>query len=304
MLFGGLVYPVTNFAPRWMLAAIAAVVLVSACCVFFARLPDFLLAGLFFAIPLSGITKNYFPKSVAEEDRGNVFYSGTLNVGLLDVMLVGLDGCWIARRFFFRRQPGERIADIDWLILLLIAAHVLSLFSAPVVVLGILATLHLAKHSLLYLYLSRNMRAKHIEWFLAMAAFAIVLQTGLGAVQTATGGSLIGLARDKGAGGEELGSQYEVAQIEHIARAEGTLMDSHELGAMFAMLLPLPLAIFVAPEVKRSARAWALVIFSVGLVGLGLTFSRSAIVGLAAALCVFAVIHVVSLRPAARVPAS
>jgi len=124
-----------------------------------------------------------------------------------------------------------------------------------------------------------------------MVAFAIVLQTGLGAVQTATGGQLIGLARDKGAGGEALGSQYAVAKIEDTARAEGTLMDSHELGAFFAMLLPMALSIVVAPEVKRRVRMLAFLIFAIGVIGLGLTFSRSAIVGLTIALGVFACIY-------------
>ena len=291
--FAGLMYPLTTLQPRWMLASIAAIVLVSTALVFIARLPDLLMAALFFAIPLAGIAKHYFPSSVAEEERGNVFYSGTLSLGLLDVVLAGLFLCWLARRFA-RRQRPTRLVGLDWLILLVVAAHALSLLRAPVLVLGVLATLHLAKHVLLYLYVSRNMRPKHFDWFLAMMALAIVLQTGLGAVQTASGGQLIGLARDKGAGGDALGSQYAVAKLEHIARAEGTLMDSHELGALFAMLLPMALSIVVAPEVRRSARMVALLIFAIGIVGLGLTFSRSAILGLTIALFVFAFMYMLN----------
>ena len=301
VIFAALVHPLMNLSPRWMLAAIAGCVLLSTCFVLIARLSDFLLTALFFSIPLAGIAKNYFPSSVAEEDRGSVFYSGTLNLGLIEVLLVGLYGCWLAR-LLSHRQGAGRLVGLDWLILLLIVAHVLSLFHAPEVVLGVLATLHLLKQFLLYLYISRNMLARHFELFLAMIAFAIVLQTGLGAVQTASGGALVGIARDKGAGAGELGSQYEVAKIEHIARAEGTLTDSHELGALFAMLLPIPLAIAVASEVKRSVRALGVLVVATGLIGLGITFSRSAIVGFALAICLFVLIHLFNWPTRTRVP--
>jgi len=303
--FATAIYPLTGLEPRWMFAAIAGLVVVSTSLVFVSRLTDVLTAALFCAMPIAGFTKNYFPPFVADEDKGNVFFAGTASVGAVDLIVLGLFVLWAARRFAHREAPSRRagLTGLDWVILAVIGAHVLSLLHAPVALLGILAVAYLVKQSLVYVYLSRNMRAKHVEWFLTMVAVMIVVQTALGAVQTMTGGDLIGLGRDKGAGGDELGTQYAVAKIEDVSRAEGTLMDSHELGAMFAMLLPFALAIVVAPEVKRSYRIVAALVFGIGVFGIGLTFSRSAIAGLATGLLFFAFVYLWNWPSRFRVPA-
>jgi hypothetical protein len=288
-------YPVWGLETRWILALVAVLVLLSVCMMFASRLSDFLLLGLFFSMPLAGIAKQYFPSYVPDEERGNVLYSGTLGIGLVEVLLGGLYLTWFYRLFVTREQRLPRPVGIDWLIVLLIGAHCLSLWNAPDRFLGLLATLYLVKIALLYWYVSRNMRARHLAWFVTAAAFALVLETGLGAAQTVSGGGLVGIGKDKGAGGSELGTQYETqydtARIERTTRAEGTATDSHELGHFFALLLPLVLCIALAPELRPPFRWLGAAVFVLGLAGLAITFSRSAMIGFGLAMGLLIVIH-------------
>jgi O-antigen ligase len=95
-------------------------------------------------------------------------------------------------------------------------------------------------------------------------------------------GKLLGIGRTKGA--SELNyEQYKVANFEAYYRAEGTTFDSHAFALYLAMSLPIPLAIALAPRMRRNRRIIAGIVAVLGLPGLIASFARAGWTAFAAA---------------------
>ena len=101
-VFAGSIYALISLSTRWIVASVAVFILLCSCLFFISRLEDYLLITLFFSIPLAGIAKNVFPRSLPEDERGSVLYSGTLNFGS-----IGSSSFW-SRRISF---PCSRLRN-------------------------------------------------------------------------------------------------------------------------------------------------------------------------------------------------
>jgi O-antigen ligase len=260
---------------RWFIVAVSAIGGVALSLIFIRRFSDLLLTLLIFSMPAAGFIKWFVPGGLEIDQIGVYAMSGPLAVGAWDFLLGGLYLNWFARIFVLQNTPLPTPRGVDWVVLMLVAAYGASIWGAPDVALGLFATEFLLKHVLFYFYVSRNLEYRHLSMVLLGLFFAILINTGLAIVQNRTG-LLVGLAMDKGAGGEALGLQYQVPGIEDYSRATGTAYDSHSLGLYFCMLLPFPLVLIYMRGLAWRVRALAATVFVCGLLGLVLTFSRSA----------------------------
>jgi O-antigen ligase len=260
---------------RWFIVAVVAIGGIALSLIFIRRFSDLLLTLLIFAMPAAGFIKWFVPSGLEIDQIGVYAMSGPLAVGAWDFLLAGLYLNWFARIFVLRNIPFPTPRGVDWVVLMLVAAYGASIWGAPDIALGLFATGFLIKHVLLYFYVSRNLEYRHLSLVLLGLFFAVLVNTGLAIVQNRTG-LLVGLAMDKGAGGEALALQYQVPGIEDYSRATGTTYDSHSLGLYFCMLLPFPLVLIYMRGLAWRFRALAVTVFVCGLLGLVLTFSRSA----------------------------
>jgi hypothetical protein len=173
---------------------------------------------------------------------------GTFGIGLIDFLLVGLYLSWFYRIFIIRVQELPRLHLLDGLIVCYFFTYFLASIGSWSGVASFGATEFLLKHALLYFYVSRHVRERHLPWVLAAFAFTIALEAPLATYQFYTG-KLIGLALDKGVGGAELNSQYEVPGVE-TARAVGTSYDSHMLADYVGAMLPFALVLLFTPRLR------------------------------------------------------
>lgn len=275
-LFALLLLAVWRLEGRWFVVAIVGALMLSVGMMAAGHFTRLVTLALLLAVPLAGLAKwtfldeDRFPQFV----RDGSLYTGTLGVGIVDVLLVGAYLAWSFRVLALRVEPWPRLNRLDVCVLLLLLANGLSQWGA-VQPLGIFAFEHQLKHALLYLYVSRHLHLIGSRGFIATICVAVLLESGLGVLQAA-GVVPPGLIMDKGAGGDLLESQYRVPGIEDVRRATGSLYDSHALGTYIAMLLPF----LLMDLYQRGQRPWLRVVSAVAvvlaLVAGAVTYSRSA----------------------------
>ena len=268
ILFALSLHPLWGLEARWFVVTIVAIGLVSVSMMFAGRFSHRLLILLLFCVPLAGFKKFLFLDDY-------VTWTNALGIGLIDFMVIGLYLAWAGRIFVLRSAPLPRWERADGWVAMLVLAGLASLQNAAEPRLVAFALQSLLLHVLVYLYVSRHLRAEHLPWLLAAVAFAIVAQTALALVQNRLG-LLVGLIMDKGAGGAELHSQYEVPGIEHITRATGTTYDSHAFGIYMAMLIAYPLVFLYAQTLPLRFRVASGALLMLGAAGLVVSYSRSA----------------------------
>jgi hypothetical protein len=268
---------------RWLVIVIVGVLGLAAAMSLVRVFSDFVTVVCLFVLSLASFTKWFWPLRYSEDERGNLVYGGLLGIGLLDFILVGLYLSWFYRVCVLRDRPAPGMLGSDWFVIGYIGAHLLSSMGADDPELAFGATEYLVKYALLYFYLSRNLKPRHMAWLLAAFAFAILGEATLGIVQYATG-KLLGIALDKGAGGSAVDYQYSVPGIESLTRATGTCYDSHSLGNFMGMLLPFPLVLCFTPRVPVPARLIFAVFALLAAIVIVLTLSRAAWVSTALSL--------------------
>lgn len=275
VIFATLLSQIWNLEPRWFVVVIVGIILLSVSLIFSNRFSDFITISFLLAVPLSGFEKWLFLDLIPADQVGSVLYSGAIGIGVLEFILAGMYLSWFYRMYIECTEPPFTFIKMDYWILALLGAYILSIWDSPSPMIGFFSVAYLFKHILIYFFLSRNLKKHHIKWLLFALFFAIVFESALGIVQNRTE-YLHGLARDKGALDSERQSQYQVPGIEDQYRAEGTTYDSHALGLYLAMMLPIPFLFAASKKNKFSLRSISMFVFLLGLIGLITSFSRSA----------------------------
>lgn len=276
-VFAVSLYHVWSLEGRWFVVTLAGVILVAVSMIFAGRLSDIMLVVLLFSVPLAGFAKwSFLDEDYYSEDvRNAALYSGTLGLGILDFVVVGMYLAWAFKIFVAREEPFPQLHKTDTWVALVLASYAFSLWGAQFLQLGFYAIQHAIKHALVYFYVSRHFRREDVPWFVASVAVAIVVESAIGVLQYA---DIVppGLILDKGAGSERLSEQYRVPGIEDAFRATGLTYDSHSLGVYLAMLMPTILVFANYRALSRRLRLWGLPIMGLGLAALVVTYSRSA----------------------------
>jgi O-antigen ligase len=268
---------------RWLGATVVGVAGIGFAMCFAEVFSDFMLIALMFTLPLVSFSKWFWPEGLAENERGDLIYSGAFGIGLLDLILVALYLSWFYRIFVIKSESLPRLNLLDLFVVWFVVANFIAVIGSPQPFYGLGVVEFLLKYALLYFYISRNIRARHLPWLLGAIAFAIVLEAGLSAYQVSTG-KLLGLALDKGAGGDALSYQYSVPGTEGRYRATGTCYDSHSLGHFIAMMLPFPLILCFTPYVRGGFKLLFGSIAGLAFLVVYMSLSRSAWVAIAIAL--------------------
>ncbi|MGH8526075.1 MAG: hypothetical protein ACREXY_18295, partial [Gammaproteobacteria bacterium] len=227
--FSMALYHVWELELRWLGATVVGVAGIGLAMCVAEVFSDFMLIALMFTLPLVSFSKWFWPEGLAADERGDLIYSGAFGIGLLDFILVALYLSWFYRIFVIRSESLPSLNLLDLFVVWFVVANLIAVIGSPHPFYGVGVVEFLLKYALLYFYISRNIRARHLPWLLGAIAFAIVLEAGLGAYQVSTG-KLLGIALDKGAGGDALSYQYSVPGTEGRYRATGTCYDSHSLG--------------------------------------------------------------------------
>jgi O-antigen ligase len=273
-LFALAVQPLWSLEGRWFVVAVVGIALVSISMLFAGRFSDFLLVVLLFTVPLAGFAKwTFLDESLSQDVRDAALYTGTLGIGILDFVLVGLYFAW-GFRVVAMREPLPRLDKIDGWVALIIVANVLSQWGA-MQPLALFALEHQVKYALVYFYIARHFRRDHLPWFMAAVGFAILVEGVLGALQFM---DVVppGLILDKGAGSEKLEQQYVVPGLENVSRATGSLYDSHALGTYLAMLIPFILVFLFKQDQPARLRLICAALMVPASIALVVTYSRSA----------------------------
>jgi putative inorganic carbon (hco3(-)) transporter len=268
-------FGIWDLEERWLLIAIAAIVglAISMCLVHV--FSDFALIAFMFSMPVMSFQKWFWADRWTDEERGNLVYSGALGIGLLDAFLVAAYLSWFYRIFVIRAQPLPRLNLLDAAIAWLLIAHLLSSIGSAAPDLALGADIYLLKFAMLYFYLSRNLNPRLLPWLLVAFGLTIALEASLGVVQFATG-KWLGIALDKGAGGEELNYQYAVPGLAGFYRATGTCYDSHSLGNFVGLMLPFALVLALTPRLRGPLRLFFTGIGALAVLTVLLSLSRSA----------------------------
>lgn len=276
------VYQMWSLETRYMVVAVAGVVLIAFSMAFLRQSSDFLLVALLFCIPLTNFCKYLLIGSYSDRDFGILRYSGTLSIGPVELLLIALYGMWFIRIVVTREDKPPHFEKPDIVLLLLLAAYVFSIPGTPIAKSGVFGVLYLGRYLLVYLYVSRHFERRHITWLLLAIAAALIIETSLAGVQYTTG-KFVGIALDRGQG-VRIHDQYAVPGIEHRTRATGTVSESHTFGIYMAMLLMYAFAMVGYRGVSRSVRTLALGLFLAGAVAILVSFSRATWVSCAIAL--------------------
>lgn len=277
-LFAAALYPVWSLEGRWFIVTLAGIVLTAGAMMVAGRFSDFALVLLLFSVSLAGLSKFTFLDEDRFSDivRDASLYSGTLGVGIVDMLLLGLYGAWAFRIFVMRSEPLPRLEPLDFWVGLILLANALSQWGA-VQPLGIFAFEHQLKHALVYFYVARHFKREHVPWLLASIGLIVVAESIVGVLQSR---DILppGLILDKGAG-DRLEQQYKVPGIEDITRATGTLYDSHALGTYLAMQIPFLLVFIYKGDQPVRPRLAAAAAMAAAFAALVVTYSRSAWLG-------------------------
>lgn len=275
-LFALLIWAVLLLQTKYMLAALAGMVLLGATLFFFDHLADFLLYLLVVNIPLVGFEKSLFFRTEA------IAATNGFGIGLADLLLFALYLHWAFRILVDRSEPFPRLQKMDYWVFGFLAVNVLSIVGSASVPYTLFEVFRMGKYAFLYLYISRNLRRAHLRPLLLLLFLIVLTQTALGLYQGLTG-SLLGLGATKGS--VEQNTLDFLAMIPGFGRpqASGTLMTPHCLGVFLTMLLMIALAVLMEEELEPPLRWLAAAIFVIGTAGVVATFARGAWVAFAVA---------------------
>jgi hypothetical protein len=265
--FALVVWKLSSLEFRYALALAALVVAASLAMVLLPWLEDCLLYAFVFNIPFAGFAKWMFLREAITVAKGIAF-------GFTEVLLVVAYALWFCQIFVARTRPLPKLGAIDALFGVVFVAQCLSSLGAPLRDLALFDTLYNVKFFLVYFYFAHKLERRHVPIVILLLLFAILVEGPIAVFERVTGD--VGIGRSKGdTAGVDFGSQYEVPGFEQI-RAEGTTIDSHTLGLYLAMLLLVPLALFLVRGIATRWRIGLAGIALVGVAGLVVTFSRSA----------------------------
>ena len=267
-VFAACIHPLWNLEGRWFVVTVLGIALVSISMMFAGRFSNALFILLLFCVPLAGFKKFFFLDDY-------VTWTTALGLGIVDFLVAGLYFAWLFRIFAMREAPMPRPQAADAWAALVVLSCLLSLPGSNEPRLVVFACQNLMLHVLVYFYVSRHFSPGHVPWLLAAIGFAILVESSLAVVQNQFG-ILVGLILDKGAGGENLETQYKVPGIEDVARGTGTTYDSHSLGVFMAMVAPFALVFLYSGRLSRAARAASGLLLLAALAGLAVSYSRSA----------------------------
>ena len=274
-----------SFETRWLVVAVAMAMGLAAAMIFLRRLFDFLLWLTLMTLPLAGFIKFAPISGFSDNEVGGITYGGRAGIGLIDFLLLGMILTWLCRQAPASREPRQGWGRIDIAVLLFLAASAGSIVGAPDQELAWSALAYLLRYIGLYFVVSRNLQPRHATWVIGAMLFTLAIEAVMGMVQGTTG-HLLGLGRDKGAGGPELETQYEVPGIEQVGRATGTTYDSHAYALVLAMLLPYPALLVVRRGTTGKLRLPAIGLLVLGMAALVFSYSRSGYITLALSLLV------------------
>jgi O-antigen ligase len=257
---------------------------------FLRRFQDYLWVVFVFCVPITGLFKTFFLLTAGYDDRNTAILltSGVVGIGPVDVALALLYANWIFQIFVTRRSQLPTWELPDLLVVMLMAAYVISTLNAPEPRAAWFATLYQTRFVLTYLYVSRNLQWRHLGMALAALCVIAYFEFALASYQAMTG-KLTSLILDRGAG-VNLSSQYVVPGIEQRHRATGTCNESHGFGLFMAITAQWLAVGMFHQGLSRLLRLAAALAFCCVLVGLLLSYSRSAwLAGIIALLIVWGV---------------
>jgi len=278
--FGAALHLIWQLELRWLIVVVVAVLGISVALMFTAKLFDFLFVSLLATLPFSAFVKWFRPEYLTGEEIGAAAYAGMAHVGLADMLLIGLYLTWAIGLAPPRPSTMNRRHWIDVAVILLILAYALSIIGTPDKQLGVGSVLYLVKFAAYYLIISRHFMPRHLPWLLVAILWSILIVSAIGLFQSFTGLG-VGLALDKGAGGDALQTQYKVPGIESVSRATGTSYDSHAFGGFVSMLLMLILATMLRPGRTRLSFLLLIVFILLAISALAVSYSRSGYVSMA-----------------------
>jgi hypothetical protein len=253
---------------RYTVAVSALVAYIALVFMFVKRLEDALIYAMAFNVCISIFVKWFMLKDSLVPARG-------ISIGLEDALLITAYLMWFGQIFITRKKKLPKLTGLDLFVLLLVLTQIASgLLSAVDKSLALFEIFYSFKKFLLYFFIAKHVRRKHLKPIIATLIFAVFLQIGFSAYERVTGNVNIAAAKGNMAS-ENVGSQYKVLGIENEIRVAGTTNDSHTLGLYYAMLLPLMFVLIVFKNTPRFMRLMAMLALGGGLVGLIITFSRS-----------------------------
>lgn len=251
---------------RYAIALIAGIGVVCLAVMSTKNIVGFLIYALIFNTSFDGFGKWLLPQ------REDIVFAHGISLGLAEVLILIAYVVWFYQIFISQKEAFPKIWKIDFVMLLLLFAQFISMFGAPKRILSFLEIIYNIKHCLIYFFLARKIRYHHLRWIVVIILFTITLQSSVAVFERATG--LVGIGHSKG-NSQVMGDQTSVPGIEHVIRAEGTTADSHSLGLLFVMLLPVPLVLTAMKflSIPEKFITGAILIF--GMLGLLVTFTRS-----------------------------
>lgn len=252
---------------RYAVAVCAAIAVASCAMAAIWFIDDFLVVVFVANIPFSIFGKWLFPHPIAVPGKG-------IAIGLAELLLLIAYGMWFFKIFVVREEPVPRLGKIDFAILFLLAVQILSAIGAPDRELAAFDIVYNIKYGLIYFYLSRKIKRRHLKSILIIVCLSIVFEGTLGLYERLTGNVAIGVTKGN-VTSDKFGTQGKVPGVEDEIRGAGTTIDPHSLGLYLAMVLPFPLVFLMMHFARPSRKLFLLAVLLAGLGGLIVTFSRS-----------------------------
>ncbi|MDZ7337760.1 MAG: O-antigen ligase family protein [candidate division KSB1 bacterium] len=268
---GGLGLLALGLEPKWAMFATIGLMLpfVGALT---GNLRRFLLALMVFSVPLNAdVHLLYHPEAAGT--RGLV-------IAFPDICLAVLVAAWLIELASGLRQERVRLfprVTVPYAALLCLGA--LSAMWAPKPLLTLLDIWQMSKILVLFLYLVNTVRDREeVQFVLGVLLLGAALQGVIVLLQNATGLSL-------GFFGQQTKAEFfhPEEDVSLVRRPGGTVGHANTLGRYFVLLLPTGIFLSLNSEKRRT---FYLLTTGMGLLGMVLTLSRSAWVGLAFALMV------------------
>jgi hypothetical protein len=266
-VFALLVWQLMTLEFRYALAVSGGIICLSMALMAIRHIDTFLIYALIFNIPFARFGKWLFVQT-------DVVVAAGISLGMAELLLVLAYGVWFAQIFIARKEPLPRLNKLDYFILLLLLAQVLSLVGAPRKELGMFDIVYNIKHALIYFFIAHKIRRPHLPWVAALLMAAVLVMSPIALYERVTGNVGIGNTKANVLH-ENFEQQHEVPGLEQI-RAEGTTMNSHTLGIFYLMLLPVPFVLLMMRHYRPTVKFLLAGILVMGLGGLIVTFSRAA----------------------------
>ncbi|MHC4114246.1 MAG: O-antigen ligase family protein [Planctomycetota bacterium] len=251
---------------RYLLAITGGIVVLSIGMVLVKHIEDYLVYLLILNIPFTHFDKLFFANSLVAPANG-------LTIGIAELLIFMTCIVWFSQVFIARKTPFPKLQKTDYLILVLIITQVISMFIAPSKSQAIFIIIYTIKHALICFFIAHKIKRCHLKWVILIFLVVILGESTIGGYERITGN--VGIARSKGKlQSSDFAEQYTVPGLEQI-RAEGTTVDSHELGLYYTMLLPIPFVLMLMRFLKPVYRFLLSGVFIIGVGGDVITFSRS-----------------------------